>query len=163
LKSFNIYSKAFGKMCPILIDDEDWDRVIRYSWSFNSHGQVRSCRKINGKTINMFLHRYILNLEKEDKVIVDHIDRNRGNNQKENLRICTNSQNLMNRGSQANNTSGYKGVFYAENMGKYLAKITILRNTIPLGYYRIAEDAAKKYDEAAVKYFGEFAVLNFPK
>lgn len=88
---------------------------------------------------------------------VDHKDRNPLNNQFENLRPATASQNLANRGKYKTNTSGYKGVSY--NKQKALYQVRVQRNHI--GYFINVMDAARAYDRAAKRIFGEFAALNF--
>jgi hypothetical protein len=93
-------------------------------------------------------------------MIVDHRDGDGLNNQRENLRLCTHSQNMQNRRLQRNNRSGYKGVYWIKAQGVWAARITVNRVPINLGRFDTAEQAARAYDEAALKYHGEFARLN---
>lgn len=88
---------------------------------------------------------------------VDHINMVRDDNRIVNLRLATPSNNRMNRGSQKNNTSGYKGVFWQKLRGKWMAQIQIDGRAIFLGRYDSKEDAHAAYCEAANKYHGEFA------
>lgn len=88
--------------------------------------------------------------------IVDHIDRNPKNNRLDNLRICTSSQNSMNR-KYKSYASGYKGVHF--HKGKWRARIHHEKQEIHLGYFETAEIASKAYKEAAKLYHGEFAPL----
>lgn len=90
---------------------------------------------------------------------IDHIDGNGLNNQKENLRICTRSENMRNRDKQADNLSGYKGVYKKDN--RYRAQITVEGKQIYLGSYQNIEDAVKAYNEASIKYHGKFSKTNF--
>lgn len=121
-------------------------------------------RKCKNKTYLM--HRVILarmigrDLEPHEKV--DHIDGDTLNNQRENLRLATNSQNMCNRGKQANNTSGYKGVSWHKPTGRWQAVIKLNGILRHLGRFDDPEDAARTYDAAAIRLHGEFARLNFP-
>lgn len=89
---------------------------------------------------------------------VDHIDRNPSNNDPDNLRPCTQSQNIANTDRYKNNTSGFKGVSWCKRDKEWIARINIYGKNRFLGRFDSIEDAAKAYEEAALKYYGEFAV-----
>lgn len=89
---------------------------------------------------------------------IDHINGNKSDNRVENLRECNNSQNSTNKNKQSNNTSGYKGVFRQGN--KWRACIRKDGHKYNLGNFACKHEAAKAYNEAALKYHGEFAYLN---
>lgn len=94
---------------------------------------------------------------------VDHIDRNPLNNQIDNLRLATSAQQQHNQGPRKTNTSGYKGVSLDKRCQKYRVRITdIDGEEIFLGYFEDRVEAARAYDMTAIRYYGEFAVLNFP-
>jgi len=93
---------------------------------------------------------------------IDHIDGDKCNNELSNLRICSQSQNQCNRGKQANNTSGYKGVSWDKSCRKWRVKIRAEGKEIWGGYYNELEDAATAYNFLAAKYHGEFAHYNKP-
>jgi len=90
----------------------------------------------------------------------DHIDRNGFNNQDNNLRLATHSQNAANRGTFRNNTTGYRGVHYHKVKKKYGAKIGFNGKHLHLGYFTSIHDAALAYNDAAKRLFGEFAYQN---
>jgi hypothetical protein len=93
-------------------------------------------------------------------MVVDHRNRNGLDCRRENLRICTPSQNQANK--IANHNRRFKGICLTES-GKVLAAIGINGSSIHLGLHATIEDAARAYDSAAIKLFGEFASLNFPQ
>lgn len=144
------------------VDDEDYEWLSKFSWyahkERNKYYAVRKSKRSGGKQKMIYMHREILRSSVSMKC--DHIDGDGLNNQKENLRVCTNQQNLMNRGPQQNNTTGYKGV--SKTGARYYASINTNGSNIYLGSYEKPEDAAKAYDKKAKELFGDFAYQNFP-
>ena len=90
----------------------------------------------------------------------DHINGNTLDNRRINLRICTHQQNMWNKPISKLNKSGYKGVFYIKSSKMYKASLKINNKLIIIGYFYFAKQAAKAYNEIAIKYHGEFANLN---
>jgi hypothetical protein len=133
-----------------LIALEDIDRIKRNKWTLLGNGYVYS------KKLNQYLHRYIMNASPEEKV--DHIDGNPLNNKRDNLRICTQQNNIHNSALAKNNTSGCTGVYKYKD--RWLVKIMVNYKTIRLGCYDNFDDAVKVRKEAEEKYFGEFAPKN---
>lgn len=93
---------------------------------------------------------------------VDHINGDTSDNRLSNLRESTKMENSYNRGCPANNTSGFKGVFWHRRRARWGAKIRHQGRRIDLGLFLDKTDAAKAYDAAARKHHGEFARVNFP-
>jgi hypothetical protein len=91
---------------------------------------------------------------------VDHKNRVSICNDKENLRLATRAENQRNKNIQKNNTSGYKGVCWDKARNKWKSGIHVNGKLINLGRFYTKEEAALSYNEAALKYFGEFAYLN---
>ena len=87
---------------------------------------------------------------------VDHIDGNKLNNRRSNLRICTNQENCMNRKKCNNNLAGYKGVHFRKDLNKFHAQIAFNGKKIYLGIFKTAEEAHQKYCEEGRKLFGEY-------
>lgn len=96
-------------------------------------------------------------------LLVDHKDNNGLNNQRENLRLASGSQNKANCAKYSNNTSGYKGVTLRKERNTWRAQIRVNNKLIILGCFVDKEEAARAHDKAALLYFGEFAQLNFPQ
>ena len=159
MKILKINSKKYG-INEVLIDNEDFERVIQYKWSI--HKQLPNKLRVYN-FYHGHIHRFILNIT-NSKIHVDHINGNPLDNRKENLRLCSNKENTKSKNKSKSNTSGYKGVFFIKYRNKcWNARIGIDYKTIHLGYFYTKEDAAKAYNEAAIKYFGEFAKLNIIK
>ncbi len=166
MKKIQLIGKySLGKFS--IVDDEDYEKFSIYRWyAHKDTTGLRAVRKQNNKTI--YLSREIMNAGKN--TYVDHINHNTLDDRKENLRICNASQNMMNRSKQKNSKYKYKGIhrsFKKYKMTKpYAAQIKIQVNGkkkhIYSKDYKTVEEAAKAYDELAIKYFGEFACLNFP-
>ena len=147
------------------IDNEDYDKIKDYKWHTrkckNTCYAITHIYKSNKRT-TIAVHRLLINVP--ENMFVDHKDGNGLNNKKENLRICTNAQNQMNRNKPINNVSGFKGVYYINEKNrkrKYRAFICKNNKTINLGDYFTPEEAAITYDKKAKELFGEFALLNF--
>jgi hypothetical protein len=141
------------------ISDKDYD--LQYeSWHCHHKDLILTNNRIKSSEGNC-LHKIIgARMGFSSILEVDHKDRNRLNNQRENLRSATRSQNGANRGKQTNNTSGFVGVSYYKQKNKYTAQIHYKGKKKCIGYYDNKIDAAKAYNRYALFYFGEFAVLN---
>jgi len=147
-----------------LVDDEDFEYLKQFKWNVRIvSGTQYAKRNINigekQTTINM--HREITKCPKN--MMVDHINGNGLDNRKQNLRICTRSQNLMNSNKPKDaKSSKYKGVcFYKKgNYKRWRSEIRLNKKAIFLGYFVNEKDAALAYNEAAIKYYGKFAKLN---
>lgn len=143
-----------GKKAAIC--DCHYDLVKDYKWCFDTNGYAkRSGYSAQDPTKVILMHRVIANALPGQEV--DHIDVDGLNNQCSNLRVASRAENCHNIGAPKDNKSGYKGVSWNKNAGKYMAYITIHGNRKYLGLHTTAEAASKKYMEVAVEHFGEFA------
>lgn len=137
-----------------MFDKADLEVVEKHTWFIHKHGYPTT--EVNGKMIK--LHRMLLNPSSMEQV--DHIDLNRKNNCRQNLRVVMHMQNMQNKSLFASNTSGYKGVSWMKNRHKFRAYICINNKLKSLGDYNSAEEAAQVYNINAMKYYGEYARLN---
>lgn len=139
-----------------LVDDDDYNYLNQWKWCAHKSGNTFYAERTiypEHKTIKM--HWIIMNDFQGNRI--DHKDSNGLNNQRSNLRFCNKSQNCMNR--KYNNKTGYSGVYKVKQC--FQASIRVNKKNISLGYYKSLEDAARARDEGSIKYFGEFANLNF--
>ena len=134
------------------IDKDDYYRVKNYKWSLSLSGYVKSgskssCGGIMGRKV-IGLHKFILG--DNENFLIDHINRNRLDNRKNNLRFVTTQENLFNRSVSKNNTSGATGVYF--NRRRWIARIKINNKIVCLGNFldfniakKIRLNAEKKY------------------
>ena len=146
-----------------IVDDADYERLNRHKWcahkNVNTWYADRKERQGN-KYIMVMMHREILN--PPSGMQTDHKDGNGLNNQRHNLRIATCSQNQHN-GRKRKGTSRFKGVYWNRSHAMWHAHIRVKRKRFHLGYFLYETEAAKAHDQAAQRYFSEFANTNFLK
>lgn len=150
-----------------LVDDDDFEYLNRWRWSaFNSRRRpdsyyARRTARVLGKKKVIKMHHAIIPLV--PGMMTDHIDGNGLNNQRSNLRMSTKQQNQANSRKRKGCSSQYKGVSWSKRDKRWCSQVKVNGKLIYLGYFHDEESAARVYDAAALKYFGEFARLNFPK
>lgn len=170
--------KGKGKFAQV--DDEDYEELNQYTWWVKTVGTTIYAERFeklpNKKRKLLMMHRQLLNL-KERFEIGDHIDHDGLNNQKNNLRKASVSENAKNRTSMKGSSSSYLGVSIRFNKVKYYSKkedtyttyifgpfwraaIKVFGKPVELGQFKNEIDAAKAYNEAAIKHHGEFANPN---
>jgi hypothetical protein len=157
--------KYKGKYAAI-VDDEDYEYLNQWKWfivkSRNTYYARRNIKDKNGKILVLNMHRVIMNASK--LMQVDHFDHNGLNNQKHNLKLCTNSENQMNR--EGWGKKRYKGVsvkisyYKGKEYAQIRARITVSGKNIHLGNFNTEAEAALAYNNAALKYHKQFARLN---
>lgn|SRR3990167_633540 len=141
-----------------IVDDEDFDYLSSFSWCFGSVGYPETRTSVaEGRKLKR-MHSLILKTPKG--LMCDHINGNKLDNRKSNLRLCTMMENMRNRNKTSTNKSGYKGVYFEEYTGKWKAQIKYGNKNHNLGRFEKLKDAAKAYNMAAIENFGEFARIN---
>ena len=144
-----------GRFC--IVDDENYEYLNQWNWFYTNEYAARKPSKeesLNRK--NWLMHRLIMNCPEDMQI--DHINSNMLDNRKENLRICTPNQNRRNRSKNKNSASQYKGV--GKSYNKWCARIKVNKKLLHLGNFKEEIEAAKAYNESAIKYFGKFGKLN---
>ena len=153
-----------------LIDDEDFELVSQYNWTIKLDTKARtiyalrrirqSPEKYSGYDLQ-YMHTLITGFAE-----CDHIDADGLNNQKSNLRDVSHAQNIQRQQTQTRSVSGYRGVSYFPNCGKWerkkpwRARVKIDGNDRTIGYFRTPEEAAVAWNKVAYAAWGEFARLN---
>jgi hypothetical protein len=144
-----------------IVDPEDYNILSQYKWQAQRSARNIYARRVvreDSKRTLILMHREILKMA--DDLVVDHINHNGLDNRRSNLRPATKKQNGWNKRSKLH-SSRFKGVGWNKRTKKWRATICYKGKKISLGLYGDENEAAKAYDEAAKKYRGEFAALNF--
>ena len=150
------------KGCEAIVDDGDYEYLNQWKWHayLSPNGKnhyAKRTHQLRGKKSGFLMHRAILTPPGE--LQVDHINMDTLDNRRSNLRLATSSQNHCN--TKGRGKSGAKGVY--ESGLRWMAQIRTNKKKIYLGTFSDVRSAALAYDEAAKKYHGEFARLNFPQ
>lgn len=151
---------------PALIDKEDYERVLAADWYLcnTEQGYITLKRKVGCKRVNgciryiytqRYLHRWIMEAPKNKQI--DHINGDKMDNRKENLRLCSGGENARN---QPPTKGKYKGVHFAKLHRKWCAQITKNYKCIHIGLFKCQHCAAKAYNNKATQLHREFAYLN---
>lgn len=145
-----------------LVDDTDFEFLSQWKWTVRNGYSARTVYLGGGRKNQKSKHIYMHSLlnETPNGMETDHINRNKLDNRRENLRTTTRQQNSCNRVLQDNNTSGFRGVSWNRQRNKWMSQIKAFRKNYYLGLYSNKNDAARAYDKAALNLFGEFSKLN---
>jgi hypothetical protein len=143
------------------VDPEDYELLSKYDWHLmKSKNTEYAVRIENGFSI-IHMHRQIMNPPKG--MIVHHLNHDGKDNRKANLRVVTYKQNVVNNKPKPGKCSSkYKGVYWHKQRNKWVAGLRHNFKKIHIGLFDDEIEAAKAYDNAARKYHGQYAYLNFP-
>ncbi len=145
-----------------VVDAEDYEWLSRHKWfAWKARNYTYAGRRLN-RHANEKMHRVILKLV-DSNVLVDHINGNGLDDRKQNLRIVSRQGNRVNSIKNKNNSSGFKGVQFHSQSGKWRVQIRVNHKLIHCGLFIEKVDAALAYDRAAIKHFKDVAILNFPE
>jgi hypothetical protein len=147
-----------------IVDPEDYWALSKYDWFAVPSSSIYYAMRndfTRHKYAPVSMHRMVLAVDKG--LVVDHINGNGLDERKANLRGITEAQNRLNRHKHAKASSKFKGVSRHKRTERWMAYISVNSRRMFLGYFDDEGEAARVYDEAAKKYHGEFARLNFPQ
>lgn len=144
-----------------IVDDEDYGWLSAFNWHWGGvtapYARRRPTNAEGGGKKTILMHRAVLIVP--DGRFVDHINGDKLDNRRANLRLCSSAENLRNRGAPSNNTSGFKGVSFDRARGTWKAQIDV-HGVKKARRARTPEAAARAYNELAKRFHGEFACLN---
>lgn len=147
------------------VNKEDFPSLSVFKWRVAKRGKKIYCTRdkmINGKNTKVYMHRQLMGLPYGDRRQVDHKDGDGLNNTRENLRVCTASQNMKNGSVHTDSVSGLKGVSWNKQKGKWAVYISSGSLRKCVGLFEDKFEAALAYDNSAKEIHGEFARLNYP-
>lgn len=141
------------------VDEENEDACKRHSWSLDKNGYVSRKTTLPGrKCVTIFLHRFVFGASENQ--IIDHINHDKLNNTKENLRLASRKENARNQ-EKTRGVSRFKGVVFVKKSNKWQAQIGVSTGRHKyLGTFYEENIAAHEYNKAAIAMYGEFACLN---
>lgn len=139
------------------VDAEDYERLIAWKWTY-SEGYAYRLKTINKKSKKIWLHRFIN--ETPDGKYTDHINGDRLDCRKINLRTCSYAENNRNARTRKDNKSGYRGVYWEKSCKKWRTVISFDGKKNCLGFFNNVLDAAIAYNKKAKELHGDFARLN---
>jgi hypothetical protein len=148
-----------------LVDDEDYEYLSRFRW-FWGPTSTYATGYVTGDGRMSLMHKLVINVPAG--YFADHINGDRLDNRRSNLRVVTGSQNNWNMGASSRNQWGLRGVSYHKKAGKWEAYLGIGGNAkagvrtrkIYLGLYTSPEAAGRAYNVAAIQFYGDYARLN---
>jgi len=150
----NFYASTINNKF-VFFDLEGKRLFEKYNWFVSGNGYLMRMDKRKG----IYFHRELLNFSSSE---IDHINNNKLDNRRSNLRYCSRSQNNYNSLKRTNTRSQYKGIIYEKGINKWRPRIKINKKSISLGCFNSELAAALVYDYHAKKHYKEFAKINFP-
>lgn len=138
-----------------LVDDEDFEWLREWRWHTDNKGYVVRRVRRNGKKYVVYMHREIM--KTPSGMVTDHINGNKIDNTRANLRVCTDNQNKWNRGKSYVAKTPYKGAYWQSQIKRWYSRIQVEGKDIYLGTFDTPEQASEAYAKASLKYHGEYA------
>lgn len=137
----------------MVTDLDIWNHAKEYCWSLSARGYATAKIPQLGKTVTFHIFAFP---ECPEGMVRDHINGNKLDNRRSNIRFILPQENAKNRSKGKNNASGQVGVSWRKNEKKWMAKITVDGKELSLGYFLSKEDAIAARKQAEIKYFGEY-------
>jgi hypothetical protein len=148
---FGPKTQAYKEGLKFIVDPEDYDKYVK-PYKFHANRQkfgnsvyIDVRRNVRETNKNIIISRDIMGVLDKKHIIVDHINRNRLDNRRSNLRLCSHQENMMNQGKAQSNKSGYKCVYWAMNEQKYRSKFRYNGKWYSVGYFDDPKEAHEEY------------------
>lgn len=155
IKLFDTYGTITLGETEFLFDIEDLPVIRGRDWYRDKDGYLASSYIFNGKRCFLMFHRIIMNARPQQ--FIDHINKNRADNRKQNLRLCTCTKSNRNRGRYSTNKSGVTGVYYDKRRQKWVASITYNNRKLYIGRFKNKDDAVLARLTKEMELFKDFA------
>lgn len=142
-----------------LVDDTDFEWLNQWKWYYQPHrqtGYAKRTQRIDGKKTHISMHHLVIG-KPPIGLVTDHMDCNGLNNQRHNLRFCTDAENKRNRDKTKQNSSGIKGAYWQKQINRWYSRIQVNGKSIYLGTFDTAQLAGEAYNRAAIIHHGEFS------
>lgn len=147
-----------SKGLEVLVDDEDFPELSKWRWFYHTMGYASRQYSQGGVRRSVLMHRQIMN--PPVGMVVDHINGNKLDNRRENLRVVTQSENNFNARKPSRNKSGFKGVYWEKQHNRWIAQTIDFGKRKVVGFFLTAEEAAEAYDTAARATRGDIIITN---
>jgi len=147
-----------NKGAVTIVDESDYERLMKFKWRISEKGYAMRTQVDKGKASGVLMHRMLLDPPKG--FMADHINGDRLDNRRCNLRLANALENSRNRANNHNSRSKYKGVAWKVENNKWQARIRIVGKQHHIGLFDTEEDAAYAYNQAAKLQHGDFSRLN---
>lgn len=158
MKVINLASRSDPGAVTV-VDDEDYPFISQWNWRLSDNGYAIRHVSHQGKKYVIRMHRVLAGAPEGAQV--DHVNGDRLDNRRANLRLATNRENSCNRNRRRKVLVRLKGVYQTRSGNRWYSRIRVSGRAIYLGTFDSKEDAARAYDKAAKMHHGRFAVLNF--
>ena len=143
---------------PFRFDIQDYEAVSPYSWYKTSNGYIATR---NSQNDLLLLHQIIMGtVDCQDMIQVDHINHDKTDNRRCNLRLANKVLNGQNTGLRVDNTSGMTGIYWSKRWRVWIARITVNKKTMHLGTFHSFDDAVAARKAAEERYFGPYSYDN---
>ena len=142
----------------VLVDEEDFKRLNKYKWHRMKGGYAgrRIYFSYHPRSFkDVYMHNWILKTPVGKEA--DHINGNRSDNRRCNLRIVTHAENSCNKGIRTDNRSGFPGVWYDKSRKRWTAELMLHQKKVWLGRFKELSDAIEARKDAEQQFFGHFA------
>lgn len=145
-----------------IVDDTDAAAVQQYKWhaskTSDGHYYARGYVQQGDKWVKVYMHRFLTGVSRG--AVVDHINGDTLDNRRDNIRVCTQAENMRNQRARVARPGSRKGVSFDRARNKFQAYINVNGKRISLGRFATEDEAVAAHNAAALVHHGEFAVLN---